>query len=100
MQQLAKEQDTETIYWCGNCGTLRLGLIRNTPRNSITCPDHEWKNLARVPKVGNIPKTNGKTNEDSLSNGFGPPCIHCHGMTRRAGSCYYCQDCGNSSGCS
>lgn len=29
-----------------------------------------------------------------------PPCSHCGGITRRNGSCYLCDTCGSSSGCS
>ena len=29
-----------------------------------------------------------------------PPCVHCGSITRRNGSCYLCETCGNTSGCS
>ena len=29
-----------------------------------------------------------------------PPCVHCGGVTRPAGACYACTDCGESTGCS
>ena len=30
----------------------------------------------------------------------GPPCSTCGSLTQRAGTCYYCSNCGSSSGCS
>lgn len=30
----------------------------------------------------------------------GPPCIRCGNLTKRAGSCYCCQSCGTTTGCS
>jgi len=30
----------------------------------------------------------------------GPPCSNCGGITQKSGTCYYCQTCGSSTGCS
>ncbi len=39
--------------------------------------------------------------EKDLSKSFdGPPCTKCGNMTKRAGSCYCCQNCGATTGCS
>lgn len=49
-----------------------------------------------------IRKGSGKTSEDKdLSMSFdGPPCTRCGNLTKRAGSCYCCQSCGTTTGCS
>lgn len=49
-----------------------------------------------------IRKGTSKTSEDkSLSPSLdGPPCARCGNFTRRTGSCYCCQSCGTTTGCS
>lgn len=37
---------------------------------------------------------------ESAVNMQGPPCTNCGNMTVRRGTCYYCNTCGDSSGCS
>lgn len=44
-----------------------------------------------------IPPTNGAP---ETSNTDAPPCAQCGSITRRSGTCYICNTCGTSSGCS
>jgi ribonucleoside-diphosphate reductase alpha chain len=41
-----------------------------------------------------------KIDSTSISSHDGPPCSKCGNMTKRAGSCYCCTNCGTTTGCS
>jgi len=100
MQQLVQQ----SIEWCHTCGSLKMGdKIQPTRRNHV-CNFHDWKDWNGITTPTTV-KVRVPTVELKASRAggitHGPPCVVCNsGLTVRRGSCYYCDDCGTSTGCS
>lgn len=71
-------------------------------RIAKSIPDYVFRWLDYHLTNGNTPDSNAHTIEGKeLSSSFdGPPCSKCGNMTKRAGSCYCCPNCGTTTGCS
>jgi hypothetical protein len=91
------------ITWCTECGTTSVGKAEQQPailqKLGRKCVKHQWAALAPFNGVhGNskpkLPTVEMREVRDS------PPCSECGSLTRRIGTCYYCDNCGTTSGCS
>lgn len=70
-------------------------------RIAKSVPDYvfRWMDI-NIQKNG-IQVTSKTTSEKNTATSFdGPPCTKCGNFTKRAGSCFCCQSCGSTTGCS
>lgn len=92
--------------WCHPCNQGFMSIAE------LQTHDHE-KHLTGVPGLRSQPQkkvqaTKTAPREEAISStiqadktlDYGPPCTKCGSIMERAGTCYTCPGCGETSGCS